>query len=191
MKLCVEKIIKDSIEVKKLLLGPGITGIIERIAGEIVSSFNRGGTALVFGNGGSASDAQHMVCELVGRFRKERKGLPAICLASNASNMTAISNDYSYDESFKRQIEAFGNRRNIAIAISTSGNAPNVIEAVKKAKKLKMRTIALTGKEGGELSRHADISLIVPSDDTPRIQEAHILIIHILCELIENSVKTK
>ncbi len=189
MRKEIERIIRESIEVKKLLLDTGSINKILKIAEEIILSFKNNGKVIVFGNGGSAADAQHMVSELVGRFKKERKPLPAISLTVNTSSITAISNDYSYDESFRRQLEALAGTNDIAIAISTSGNASNVIAAVKQAKEMKLKTIALTGKDGGKLSRIADISLIVPSGDTPRIQEAHILIIHILCELIEEAIE--
>ncbi len=189
MEKRIKEIIEETIEVKKLLLDTGCINKILRISEEIILSFKNNGKVIIFGNGGSAADAQHMVCELVGRFKKERKPLPAISLTVNTSSITAISNDYSYDEIFKRQLEALASANDIAIAISTSGNASNVIEAVKRAKEMKLKTVALTGKDGGKLSRVADISLIVPSGDTPRIQEAHILIIHILCELIENATE--
>ncbi len=191
MRKEIERIIRESIEVKKLLLDTGSINKILKIAEEIILSFKNNGKVIVFGNGGSAADAQHMVSELVGRFKKERKPLPAISLTVNTSSITAISNDYSYEEIFKRQLEALAGANDIAIAISTSGNASNVIEAVKQAKEMKLKTIALTGKDGGKVSRIADISLIVPSSDTPRIQEAHILIIHILCELIENATESQ
>ncbi len=189
MKEEIKKLIEDSIGVKKLLLDSESISKILKIAEEIILSFKNNGKVIIFGNGGSAADAQHMVCELVGRFKKERKPLPAISLTVNTSNITAISNDYSYDESFKRQLEALASANDIVIAISTSGNASNVIEATKRAKELKLKTIALTGKDGGKLSGYTDISLVIPSHDTPRIQEAHILIIHILCELIENAIE--
>ncbi|NQT22236.1 MAG: D-sedoheptulose 7-phosphate isomerase [Candidatus Omnitrophica bacterium] len=184
----IKSIIESSIEAKNLLCESKYLDIILKIAEEISSSLKRGGKLIVFGNGGSAADAQHMVCELVGRYKKERKAIAAISLTTNTSSITAISNDYSYDHSFKRQIEALGSKNDIALGISTSGNAPNVIEALKKAGELKVKTIALTGKDGGKICRAADISLIVPSEDTPRIQEAHILVIHILCELIEDAL---
>jgi len=141
---------------------------------------------LVFGNGGSAADSQHMAAELVGRFRKERKALPAIALTTNTSTITALSNDYGYDVSFKRQVEALGKKGDVAVGISTSGTAKNVTCALKKAKDAGLLTVALTGKDGGEIKSIADLSLVVKSDNTARIQEAHILIIHILCELIED-----
>lgn len=189
MRKEIERIVRESIEVKRLLLDQGCINKIVKIAEEIILSFKNNGKVIIFGNGGSAADAQHMVCELIGRFKKERKPLPAVSLTVNTSSITAISNDYSYDEIFKRQLEALASANDIVIAISTSGNASNVVEAVKRAKEMKLKTVVLTGKDGGKLSRIADISLIVPSGDTPRIQEAHILIIHILCELIEGAIE--
>jgi len=184
----IKSIIESNIEAKKLLCESKYLDIILKIAEEITSSLKKGGKLIVFGNGGSAADAQHMVCELVGRYKKERKAIAAISLTTNTSSITAISNDYSYEQSFKRQIEALSGKNDVALGISTSGNSPNVIEALKKAGELKVKTIALTGKDGGKICSAADISLIMPSEDTPRIQEAHILVIHILCELIEDAL---
>lgn len=181
-------VIKRSIQTKEKLTSTECINKIQEIANEVLASFKRGGKVIIFGNGGSAGDAQHMVGELIGRFKKERKGLPAISLAANTSSLTAISNDYSYDVSFKRQIEALGNPHDIAIGISTSGNSVNVIEAINYAKSHGLKTIALLGSGGGRLAEIADISFVVPSDETPRIQEAHILLIHIICELIEEKV---
>ena len=188
MKEKIKTIIKEDIEVKNLLLNDKAIESLIGIKDELISTYKNKGKIIVFGNGGSAADAQHMVCELVGRFKKERRPLPAISLTVNTSSLTAIANDYSYDASFSRQLEALSFSQDAVIAISTSGNAVNVIEAVKKAKELGLRTIALTGKDGGALAKLADISFIVPSNNTPRVQEAHILIIHILCELIEDAI---
>ena len=187
MKKTISEMIKESMEIKNALLGTEFIGKIEEVAQAIIESLNAKGKMIIFGNGGSAADAQHMVCEFVGRFKKERKALPAMSLTTNTSSITAISNDYSYDVSFERQLEAFAEPKDIALGISTSGNAANVINAIKRAKSLKVKTVALTGKDGGELSKVADISVIVPSNDTPRIQEAHVLIIHILCALVEEN----
>ncbi|MCX5706188.1 MAG: SIS domain-containing protein, partial [Candidatus Omnitrophica bacterium] len=140
-----------------------------------------------FGNGGSASDAQHIAAELVGRFRKERKGLAAISLTTNTSILTSLANDYGYDIVFARQIEALAEKFDLAIGISTSGKAKNVALGIKQAKKMGLKTIGLTGGDGGELAKLVDISLIVPSSVTARIQEAHITIGHIICELIEEA----
>lgn len=184
--------IKKAIEENKTTITslslPESTDLIKKAAGKITRSIRSGGKAIVFGNGGSAADSQHMVAELIGRFKKERKGFAAIALTTNTSTLTALSNDYSYDITFKRQLEALGRRGDIAIGISTSGTAKNVIAALAAAKKRGLATIALTGRDGGKLKSMADISIVVKSKDTPRIQEAHILIIHILCELVENSM---
>ena len=184
----IKRIIEESQGVKASLLSKEYIDLIEKAAKNITGALGKGGKVIVFGNGGSASDSQHMVAELVGRFKKERAAVPAISLSTNTSTITALSNDYGYDISFKRQIEALGKKDDIAIGISTSGKAKNVIEALLKAKERGLATIALTGKAGGRVKDIADLSIVVNSDDTARIQEAHILIIHILCELVENEL---
>ena len=188
MKDKIKKIIRESQEVKETLLSEKSLGLIEKTAKNIIQALQKGGKIIVFGNGGSASDSQHMVAELVGRFKKERAAVPAIALTTNTSTITALSNDYGYDISFKRQLEALGKKDDIAIGISTSGLAKNVIEALRKAKERGLATIALTGKGGGALKDIADLSIVVNSGDTARIQEAHILIIHILSELVEDEL---
>jgi D-sedoheptulose 7-phosphate isomerase len=188
MRNKIKKIIEESRETETSLLSPDNLELIEKAAQKIISSLKSGGKVIVFGNGGSAADSQHMAAELVGRFKKERGAIPALALTTNTSCLTALSNDYGYDISFKRQLEALGKKGDIAVAISTSGEAKNVLEAVKAAKGLGIPTIALTGKGGGKLKDIADLSIVVKSKDTPRIQEAHILLIHILCELIEDAL---
>lgn len=185
MKTVIQRIIQESIAAKEALAAQCVDSI-ERAAQAIIGSLKSGGKILVFGNGGSAADSQHMVAELVGRFKKERKPLPAIALTTNTSTLTAIANDYSYDVTFSRQVEALGKAGNIAFGISTSGNAKNVIEAIRKAKSIGLTTIGLTGGSGGALARECDIAIVVGSDNTPRIQESHLMVIHILCELIDN-----
>jgi len=143
------------------------------------------GKVVLFGNGGSALDAQHFCCELVGRFRRERKGLPAIALNTDISVLTALSNDYSYEIVFCRQVQALVNKNDVVFGISTSGNSLNIIRGVEEAKKLGAYTIALTGKDGGKLKNIADLCIRVPSNDTPRIQEMHTMVIHIICDAIE------
>ena len=143
MKTKIKKIIEESRETKSSLLSEENLGLIEKAAKSIISALEKGGKLIVFGNGGSAADSQHMAAELVGRFKKERKAIPAIALTTNTSTITALSNDYGYDISFKRQIEALGKKNDIAIGISTSGTAKNVTEAIKTAKKLGLATIAL------------------------------------------------
>ena len=144
---------------------------------------------LIAGNGGSAADAQHFVSEIVGRFKIERSAFPAIALTTNSSILTAIANDYSFDRVFARQIEAMGQEGDIFIGFSTSGNSANVIYAAKKAKKMGLYTISFIGNKGGKLKDVSDLSIIVPSDETPRIQEIHILLIHIICEEFEIQIK--
>lgn len=184
----IESILKDSINVKEKLLSPSITDTISQIIDQIIASLKKGGKLIILGNGGSAADAQHIAAELVGRFQKERRALPAIAISTNTSILTALANDYAYDIVFSRQIEALAKKDDVVLAISTSGGAKNAIEAVKTAKKIGIKTIALTGGDGGELSKIADLSLVVPSKITARIQEAHITIAHIVCELIEEAV---
>lgn len=180
----IKSLIKESISVKEDLL-KGRTADIALAAAAIVKSIRSGGKVVIFGNGGSAADSQHIAAELVGRFKKERNALPAIALTTDTSIITALANDYGYDVVFSRQVEALGRKGDIAIAISTSGKSKNIIEAVKVAKRLGLTTIALTGASGGDLKRTCDISISVPSEDTPRIQESHCLIGHIICELVE------
>ncbi len=186
MKNKIKKSIEASREVKNSLLSEKTLALIEKAAKRIIESLKHGGKVIVFGNGGSASDSQHMVAELVGRFKKERAAIPAIALTTNTSTITALSNDYGYDISFKRQLEALGKKDDIAIGISTSGMAKNVIATLLKAKEMGLATVGLTGTGGGALKDISDLSIVVNSGDTPRIQEAHILIIHILCELVED-----
>ncbi len=190
MKKSIAGIINSSIEAKKRLLDEDLDNL-EKATRLVANCISKGGKLLLFGNGGSAADSQHIAAEFVGRFRRERRALPALALTTNTSTITALSNDYGYNVSFKRQVEAFGKRGDVAIAISTSGNAKNVLEAAKEAKTSGIKTIALTGKGGGALARLCDISIIVKSDDTARIQETHILIGHIIAELVENGLFKK
>lgn len=184
-------VIKDtflqSIQIKEQLLHNSIAQIIE-IAELVIDALKKNGKLIVFGNGGSASDAQHITAELVGRFKKDRAGLAAIALTTNTSILTALANDYGYDVVFARQIEALGQKNDVVLGISTSGKAKNVAAGIKQAKKMGLKTVALTGGDGGDIAKLADVSLLVPSASTPRIQEAHITIGHILCELIEQAI---
>lgn len=180
-------IINDSIHIKEEILHTQTANIIKAVR-MIIASFKSAGKVLIFGNGGSAADAQHIAAEFVGRFKKERPGLPAIALNTNTSVLTALSNDYGYEIVFARQLEALAKPADIAIGISTSGKAKNVLLAVKKAKELGLKTICFCGGTGGELAKLADISFIVPSAITARIQEAHITIGHIICELVEEEM---
>jgi len=190
MQKNIEKDIRDSIAAKEALCKTEITNI-EAAARAIIDSLKDGGKLIVFGNGGSAADSQHIAAELVGRFKMERKALPAIALTTNTSTLTAIANDYGYDVVFSRQIEALGKKGDVALGISTSGNSKNVIEAFKTAKALGMKTIALSGGDGGKMKNEADISIVVGTKDTPRIQESHIMIGHIICGLIERELFKK
>lgn len=183
----IKDILLESIQVKEELLHTKIREILE-IADLIIDALKKNGKVILFGNGGSASDSQHIAAELVGRFKKDRAGLAAIALTTNTSVLTSIANDYGYDIVFARQIEALAQKNDIVIGISTSGKARNVACGIRQAKKMGLKTIALTGSDGGELAKLADLSLIVPSSVTARIQEAHITIGHILCELIEQAV---
>jgi D-sedoheptulose 7-phosphate isomerase len=146
-----------------------------------------GGKLIAFGNGGSASDAQHMVAELVGRYAVKRQALAAIALTTNTSSLTAIANDFGFEEIFARQLEALGQPQDLVFAISTSGNSSNVLRGLETAKALGLKKIGLTGNNGGKLRDLVDVCIIVPSRSTPRIQEAHALIIHILCGIVENA----
>ena len=187
MQKRIEEILTESINIEKQIIA-GTIDIIEKIAHQICTSLRKGGKIIIFGNGGSAADAQHIAAEFVGRFQKERRGLAAIALNTNTSILTALSNDYGYENVFKRQIEALADEKDIVLAISTSGTAKNVNEAVKFAASLDIKTIALSGKGGGELAKLSDTSLIVPSEVTARIQETHITIGHIICQLVEEEL---
>jgi D-sedoheptulose 7-phosphate isomerase len=154
----------------------------------IVDVLRRGGKIVVFGNGGSAADAQHFAAELLGRFELERAPLPAISLTDNTSAITAVGNDYGFENVFSRQLRGLGQRGDIALGISTSGNSSNVIEAVRVAAGLGMTTIGLTGGDGGRLRDEVDHCLIVPADGTPRIQEVHAVVIHLICEIVERQL---
>lgn len=164
-----------------------IPHIIE-VADLIKMTLSSGGKVLLFGNGGSASDCQHIAAEIVGRFVKERKGLPAIALTTDTSIITAVANDYGYEHIFSRQIEALCLKNDVVIGISTSGNSKNVIKGLEKANSLGAITVGLTGGDGGLIKKISNHSIVVDSNETARIQEAHILIGHTLCELIEENL---
>lgn len=178
--------IREAIHVKELILND--VRLIERIgntAGTIVNAYNTGNKTLFCGNGGSAADAQHLAAELSGKFYLDRPPIHAEACHVNSSFLTAVSNDFGYDRTFARYVQAVGKQGDVLIAISTSGNSAGVINAVVEAKKLGLICIGMTGSHGGQLRNKVDILVDVPSDDTPRIQEAHILIGHIICELVE------
>jgi len=178
--------LQESIVVKEKLLETQ-TDNIAKAAEMVTASLKKDGKVLIFGNGGSAADAQHIAAEFIGRFKVERRALPAIALTTNTSILTAIANDYGYEHVFSRQIEALGQRGDVAICISTSGNSLNVVEGMKKARTQGLKTIALTGKGGGRM-KAANILIAVPSSDTPLIQQAHITIGHIICQLSEDAL---
>lgn len=159
---------------------------IETITRILINSLKSGGKLLICGNGGSAADAQHMAAEFIGRFKKKRGPLPALALTTDTSILTSIGNDFGFRQIFAKQIKGLGKKGDVLIAISTSGNSQNLIQAAKQARKLKITTIGILGKGGGKLKREVDVCLIVNSLDTPRIQEAHSLIIHTICELVED-----
>jgi D-sedoheptulose 7-phosphate isomerase len=161
---------------------------IAEMAVLLADTFNRGNKLLVMGNGGSAADSQHFVAEIVSRFRMERKALPAVALSTDTSILTAIGNDYGFESVFTRQVEALAVAGDMVVGISTSGNSPNVERALVLAKARGCRTIGLLGKDGGSIKGACSLALIVPSQDTPRIQEAHITIIHIVCDLVEKAL---
>jgi len=183
----IKDILLESIHIKEELLRTKLGKIVE-IAELIIECLKRNGKVILFGNGGSASDSQHIAAEFVGRFKKDRNALAAIALTTNTSILTALANDYGYEVIFAKQIEGIGKKNDVAIGISTSGKAKNVCFGIKQAKKMGIRTIALTGGDGGELAKLADISLSVPSSVTARIQETHITIGHIVCELVEEKL---
>lgn len=158
---------------------------IGRAAGMVVEALRGGGKLLLFGNGGSAADCQHIAGELVGRFRAERRGLPAVALTTDTSVLTAVANDYGFEDTFARQVEALGRSGDVALALSTSGRSQNVVAAVRRCRELGIRTIALTGSEGGELADLADLCIAVPHDVTSIVQQVHMAIGHFICEVVE------
>ncbi len=182
-----DKIIKayeDSISVKERFFRDNLDKIIE-VAKVISDAFNDGNKLILFGNGGSATDASHIAAEFINRFKKERPGLPAIALNTDMAVITSISNDYDFSEVFARQLKSIAMEGDVVIAISTSGNSPNVLKAVDVARKKKLRTVAFTGIKGIKLASKVNYAFIVPSEDTPRIQETHITLGHILCQMVE------
>ena len=188
-KLLISQIIKNNIETKeKILNNQEIISLIEKSAEEIISALKNGNKVLLCGNGGSAADAQHIAAELSGKFYLDREPLFAEALHTNTSFLTAVANDYSYEEVFTRAVRAMAKKGDVLIAISTSGNSPNIIKAIETANKLKMITVGLTGESGGKMTGLCKYLIKVPSTDTPRIQEAHILIGHIICEIVEKKM---
>jgi D-sedoheptulose 7-phosphate isomerase len=180
----IKKIITESSNL--ILNSISLSEKIEESINEIIKCFKRGNKIIIFGNGGSAADAQHIVAEFIGRFQKERKSLPAISLTTDSSIITSLANDYSYDIVFSRQCESLVSKGDIVMGISTSGKSKNVEEGIKTAKKRGAITIGLLGGDGGTIKNVADISIVVPSTNTARIQEVHRVIYHIICDVVEN-----
>ena len=182
----IKNIINESITVKTdLLRNNDLLQTIEKAVTAIVQAFRNGNHVYFCGNGGSAADAQHLAAEFSGRFYKDRDALPAEALHCNTSYLTAVANDYSYDVIYSRLIKGIGNPGDILVGLSTSGNSKNIVNAFEVAKEKDMITIAFTGSGGGKLKKHADYLINIPSDDTPRIQESHITLGHIICQLVE------
>jgi len=181
--------LKDSIALKnEIIEDDNILEMINAIAQSIIGAYRNNRKLFLFGNGGSASDAQHIAAEFVGKYYLDRDPLPAMALTVNTSCLTAIGNDYSFATVFARQLDALAQEGDIAIGISTSGNSKNVIQALQLAKRKKLITIGFTGRDGGKVNDAADHCLCIPSDDTPRIQEGHITVGHILCEIVEEEL---
>lgn len=189
MKEYIKDQIKKSYETKQAIYeNEDLLNKIENVAKRCVALYKTDKKTILAGNGGSAADAQHIAAELVGRYGFDRPSIPSLALTTDTSNLTAIGNDYGYDYVFSRQLEGMGQKGDIFIGISTSGNSVNIIKAFEAAKIKGITTVALTGRDGGEMAKIADVALVVPSDSTPRIQESHILIGHILCDIIEKEI---
>jgi D-sedoheptulose 7-phosphate isomerase len=179
-----EAALRGAVEALEAMLAAGVAAVVEaaRVVGDAIE---RGGTVLVFGNGGSAAEAQHFAAELVGRFERERRGLPAVALTTDTSALTAIGNDYGFARVFARQIEAVGRPGDVALGISTSGASPNVVEGLRAARARGLATIGLTGRDGGEVGRVADVHVNVPLRSTARVQEVQLVLLHALADLVE------
>ncbi len=189
MKNYIKEQIKKSYETKQAIYeNEELLSKIEELVKLCVELYRGSSKTILAGNGGSAADAQHIAAELVGRYGFDRPSIPSLALTTDTSNLTAIGNDYGYDKVFSRQLEGMGQSGDIFIGISTSGNSANLINAFISAKAKGITTVALVGKDGGEMAKMADIALVVPSNSTPRIQESHILIGHILCDIIEKEI---
>ena len=181
-----QQTIQESIALQQTLLAAeSLVRLLARVGTAMATALSKGRKILLFGNGGSAADAQHIAAEFVGRYRMERPSLPAIALTTDTSALTAIGNDYAFEDVFARPLEALGNRGDVAMGFSTSGKSPNVLKAMAAARKKGLVTVGLTGQSGEALVRQVDFCFRVPSVDTPRVQEAHALIGHILCDMVE------
>lgn len=189
LKNYINNQVRDSIKVKQKLLENGeLMELVKEVALLCIETYKNGNKTLIAGNGGSAADAQHIAGEFVSRFYFDRPGIPSIALTTNTSIITAIGNDYGYDKLFARQIQANGSKGDMFIGISTSGNSKNVIEALKECKAKGIVSVGLTGENGGQMNDMCDFCIKVPSDITPRIQEVHILIGHIICSVVEEAI---
>jgi len=185
MNYIKEEILSHQAVVKKIL--DEMVDDIQKASQKVVNTIKSGNKIILCGNGGSAGDAQHISAEFIGRFKSEREALPAIALTTDTSALTAIANDYGYDRVFSRQLQALGREGDLLIAISTSGNSQNILEAIYLAKNMKIEVIALTGKDGGKMKNISDLTIVVPSEDTARIQEMHIMIGHIFCMEVDRA----
>jgi D-sedoheptulose 7-phosphate isomerase len=183
----IENQLRASAELKRKMADTVVDSMLEVIE-TVIHALQSGGKVLLCGNGGSAADSQHIAAELVGRFKKDRKGMPAIALTTDTSILTSVANDFGYEEIFRRQVEALGEEGDVLIGISTSGRSRNVVLAIQKAREMGIVTIALIGEATGSVSDAADITVSIPSPDTPRIQEGHITFGHILCDLVERAI---
>lgn len=189
MKNYIKDQIKKSYETKQAIYqNEELLNKIAEVCKLCVELYKGKNKTILAGNGGSAADAQHIAAELVGRYGFDRPSIPSLALTTDTSNLTAIGNDYGYDKVFSRQLEGMGQEGDIFFGISTSGNSKNIINAFEVAKQKGIKTVALVGRDGGEMAKMADIALVVPSDSTPRIQESHILIGHIICDIIEKEI---
>ena len=184
MKNEITQAFRESADVKLRFIEQNADGLLQ-VVRMIVKAFKEGNKVLLFGNGGSAADAQHIAAEFVNRFLIERPSLPAIALTTDTSILTSIANDYEFADVFAKQVKALGREGDVAIGISTSGAAPNVIKAIKVARDMAIQTVGLAGKDGGELARVVDLALVVDSQSVPRIQEVHITIGHVVCEMVD------
>jgi len=189
MSELIKSILQESCDIKqKVRQDEGLVKTIQDVIDTCVSALKNGNKLLLAGNGGSASDAQHIAAELVGRYEQDRKGLPALALTTNTSELTAISNDYGYDHVFQRQVQALAHSGDVFFGLSTSGNSANVVNAIEQCKQQGVITVAMTGDSGGKMKSMCDYCINVPSVNTARIQEVHITVGHIICKAIENTI---
>ncbi len=183
----IRSILQEAIAVQQQSLDRN-AGVVAQIVRACVRCLESGGTLFFFGNGGSAADSQHVAAEFIGRFRKERRALAAVALTTDTSILTCLANDYSYDIVFSRQLEGLGKKGDMAFGLSTSGKSPNVLKAFETARSMGITTVAFTGGDGGPAAAIADMSVIVPSRVTARVQESHIAIFHAMCEVVEDAI---